>query len=315
MLAIELKIFDITAQSVTADKVAMAVRAHRENTELFLNALTSLELLKKKDGKFQNTEISEAFLVSSSKTCLSAYLQMNEQFMFQNREQMKEAVIKGPSERQKQSQMDGDFFADYTKLMACASLAGSSRSVADALSNLPEFKGFKKMLDLGGAHGLDCMATLQKHLSMTGIVYDLPPVIATAKEIINEFGMEERLNFMAGDYTTDSIGSGYDLIYAKGTLNFAGPALGQVVKKIYDALNNGGVFVSIHDGLKDEKTKPEGIVLSWLQNSLTSEDLSFAENIIPDAMKTAGFTNIETVPFDFSISENLDMVIGRKKQL
>ncbi len=307
MSAIELKIFDTTTQPVTSNEVATAAGTHPENTELFLNALTAINLLKKKDGKFQNTEISAAFLTSSSKTSLSAYLQMNEQFMFHNREQLKEAVINGPPAKQEQNRMDGDFFAEYTKLMGRASLTGISQSVANALSNLPEFKDINKMLDLGGAHGVDCMAILQKHPLMTGVVYDLPPVIVAAKEIISDFGMEQRVSFMEGDYTVDSIGCGYDLVYAKGTLNFAGPALGQVVKKIYDALNNGGLFISIHDGLTEEKTKPQGIVISWLQHSLIAKDLSFAEEIIPDTMKSAGFTNIETFPFTFPMGERLEM--------
>ncbi len=313
MAAVELNIFDITTKPLTSAEVAAAAKTHPQNTELFLNALVSVDLLEKKDGKFQNSEVTNAFLVSSSESFLGSYLPMFEQFLFKSKDQIKDAVKNGAPEMKQQEEMDADFFAQYTKLMVSATLSGITQAVAENLSRLPEFKGFKKMLDLGGAHGLDCIATLKKNPDMTGVVFDMPPVIAATKAIVSDFGMEDRVSLMGGDYISDPIGTDYDLVYAKGTLNFAGPALGDVIQKIYDSLNSGGVFVSIHEGLIDERTKPEGIVISWLQTGLTSVDVSLEENDIPDAMKAAGFTNIEILPFDFPMGGRLDMVIGRKK--
>lgn len=313
MSAIDLKIFDHTVKPLLSAEVASAAGTHPGNTEFFLNALVSIDLLKKKNGKFFNTEIADNFLVDGKETYLGVYLQMNEQFSFHTGEQMKEAVMNGPQAPQENSQMDGDFFAVYIQAMRKIAVSGLSQNAASALSKLPEFDGFRKMLDLGGAHGLDCIATVQKHPSMTGIVFDMPPVVEQSKAIISEYGMEERVSVMGGDYTKDSIGSDYDLIYAKGTLNFAGPALGQIVEKIYDALNPGGVFVSIHEGLTEERTKPEGIVISWLKNALTAVDVSLEVDVVPNAMKAAGFTEIEVLPYDFAMGGRLDIVVGRKK--
>jgi len=41
---------------------------------------------------------------------------------------------------------------------------------------------------------------------------------------------------MTGDYMTDDIGDGYDLIIAVGTLNFAKHAIDSVMEKLYSAL-------------------------------------------------------------------------------
>ena len=69
------------------------------------------------------------------------------------------------------------------------------------------------MLDLGGAHGMDCIAALQKNPDMQGIVFDKPAVVQTTREIILEYGLEDRMTVLAGDYITDPIGSRYDLIH------------------------------------------------------------------------------------------------------
>ena len=59
--------------------------------------------------------------------------------------------------------------------------------------------------------------------------------------------MEDRMDVLAGDYNGDSIGAGYDLIWASNTLNFGRHDLDSLMKKIYDALNPGGVFISFCD--------------------------------------------------------------------
>jgi hypothetical protein len=124
--------------------------------------------------------------------------------------------------------------------------------------------------------------------------------------------MEKRVTVMEGDYGTDPIGSGYDLIYAKATLSFFRDNFNPLFRKIYEALNPGGVFVSVHDGLTDESTKPTDMVVSWLPTGLTSGDFSLDQDMIPDAMLEAGFKTVKIKPIPFSMGESMDMCIGRK---
>ncbi len=312
MTAIELKVFNYTVKPLTSAEVAAAIGGHAGNLEFYLNGLAAMGLLTKKDGKFRNSVLSETFLVDDRETYLGQYLQMTEQFSFQSKQQMKDAVLNGPPTPQENGGMDESFFASYTEAMRKAALSGTAKAAAAALANLPEFKGFKKMLDLGGAHGLDCIAAVQLHSSMTGTVFDQPPVVKYTQQIISDYGMDGRVDSVGGDFLVDDIPPGYDLIYMKGALNFTGPALAQVVGKIYTSLNDGGVFVAIHEGLTNEKTQPEGIVISWLPTALTSVDVSIEKSAVPDAMKAAGFTNIEIKPFNFFAGQ-IDMVVGRKK--
>ncbi|MGD9826159.1 MAG: methyltransferase dimerization domain-containing protein [Desulfobacter sp.] len=43
-----------------------ALRTHEANTTLFLNALCLIQLLKKENGAYRNTELSDTFLISRS---------------------------------------------------------------------------------------------------------------------------------------------------------------------------------------------------------------------------------------------------------
>ena len=313
MTAIELDLFSKLINPMTAQELADAVGLHPENTELFLNALTAVGFLDKKDGRFGNGKLADTCLVKGKDNWLGDHLLMTEQFCFQNRQQVKDLLLNGPPKETKEREMDGDFYAAYVDGMLNFSRSGVSQAVSAALTSLPEFQNLKTMVDIGGAHGLDCIAIVAEHPSMTGIVFDKPSVVALTQKIIAQYGMEDRIDVLGGDYTTDSIGSSYNLVYAKGTLNFAGPAINSVLGKIYNSLNEGGVFVSIHDGLVNEKTKPEDLVISWLPIAMSLMDVSFEQHIIPDAMKAAGFKEIEVKPFSFPMGKRLDMVIGRKK--
>ena len=310
--AIELKIFNLTVENKTASEIALSLKTHQANTTLFLNAMCAIHLLEKKNGTYRNTELSNIFLVEGKDCYLGELLMYSDQWNFQTRKQMANAIKNGPAPEADNLDDMGKMFASHVKSMGNYSRSGISQLMAKEISKLPEFTGMKKMLELGGAHGMDCIAVTQKNDSLKGIVFDDPAVIKVTREIIAEYDMEKRVTVMEGDYTTDPIGSGYDLIYAKATLNFFKNNLHPLFTKIHDALNPGGVFISVHDGLTEEGTKPADMVISWLPTELASRNLSFERDAIPDAMLQAGFKTVKVKPIPFSMCGSMDMCIGRK---
>jgi len=310
--AVEFRVFDLTVENKTASEIASSLKTHEANTTLFLNALCSIQLLEKKNGAYRNTELSNTFLVEGKDCYLGELLMHSDQWNFQTREQMADAVKNGPGPQTDNFDDMGKMFAAHVKSMGNYSRSGISQLMAKEISKLPGFAGMKKMLELGGAHGMDCIAVTLKSACLEGVVFDNPAVIKITREIIAEYDMEKRVTVMEGDYATDPIGSGYDIIYAKATLNFFKDNLHPLFTKIYDALNPGGVFISVHDGLTEEGTKPADMVISWLPTGLSSRNLSFDRDAIPDAMLEAGFKKVKVKPIPFSMCESMDMCIGRK---
>ena len=107
---------------------------------------------------------------------------------------------------------------------------------------------------------------------MKGIIFDQPAVAEIAKNFIKEYEMEDRMEVLGGDYLQNSIGGEYDLIWASGCLYYGKDNMDSLMKKIYDALNPGGVFISYHEGVTHERTKPGIMVLSWPLGTLTGQD-------------------------------------------
>ncbi len=311
--AVEFKVFNLTVAKKTVSEIATSLKTHEENTRLFLNALCSVGLLKKENGIYMNTELANTFLVEGKTCYLGDFIILGDKWNFQTREQMRDSIKNGPTPKMNDFGDMGKMFAPNVKSMRNFSRSGISQFISKEVSQLPEFPEMRKMLELGGAHGMDCIAITQRNPALTSVVFDDPAVIKVTREIIAEYEMEKQITVMGGDYAADPIGSGYDLIYAKATLSFFKDNFEPLFKKIHDALNPGGVFISVHDGLTEESTKPTDMVISWLPTGLSAGDFSLDQDVIPDAMLQAGFKSVKIKSLPFPFGGSMDICIGRKQ--
>ena len=101
------------------------------------------------------------------------------------------------------------------------------------------------------------------------------------------------------------------MIWAASTLSFARHNIDSVVKKIYDALNPGGVFINFSEGLTEERTKPEPMVLMMMTMTLMGRDISFYQGEIADSMLRVGFKSVRSRTLDTDWGP-MDLDIGRK---
>jgi len=288
LTGIELKVFNQLSEPRSADAVAQAIGTHPRNTGMFLDSLTAIDLLQKKNGLYRNSPIAQAFLVEDSPTYLGALLQLtHSQISLEN---LSRLIKEGPPPTPEMTVSEEKFAQE----LASSELAGNAQIMADVVSELPEFPSFRKMLDLGGGPGLIGMAVVAAHPSMKGVIFDLPPMVKVAETFIKEYGMEDRMAVLGGDGFRDSIGEGYDLVLVCFSLQGYKDKLDSVVKKVYDALNPSGVFISYFYGLTHERTKPEICVLSLLSMALAGYDTGFDQGYIADSMLRVGFKSVRS---------------------
>ncbi|MFZ2071735.1 MAG: methyltransferase [Halobacteriota archaeon] len=312
LTGIELRVFNQLSEPKSAEVVAKGIGAHPVNTRLFLDGLTASDLIVKQNGLYQNTPVTQAFLVEGSPTFLGqlfAFMTLLWNAGFDN---LPKLVKEGPPSPSPEADMGSEeMWAQFAAAMANSERAGFAQKAVDIVSELPEFPSFRKMLDLGGGPGLVGIAIVSSHPSMKGIIFDRQAVIKVAKTFIKEYEMEKRLEVLSGDYNLDYIGNGYDLIWTSNALNFARHDMDSLMKKIYDALNPGGVFVVFHEGLTHERTKPDTHVLCMMSMALMGQDMCFDQSFIADSMLHAGFKSIRSRTLDTDWGP-MDLDIGRK---
>ena len=313
LTGIELKVFDQLSEPRSAEAVAKTLSTHPVNTRLFLDGLAASDLIIKKNGLYQNMPVTQTFLVEGSPTYLGQmFISMQSQY-YSNLDDLSKLVKKGPPPPSPEADMGSEeMWVQLAVDMAASERVWLGPQAVEIASGQSEFPSFQKMLDLGGGPGLVGIAIVSSHPSMKGVIFDRPAIVKVAETFIKEYEMEGRIEVLAGDYNQDSIGEGYDLIWASNTLNFAKHSMDSLTKKIYDALNPGGVFIVLHEGLTNERTKPDIMVLSMITMSLMGQDMCFDQGEIADFMLRAGFKSVRSrtlnVPWGAA-----DLDIGRKE--
>ena len=76
-----------------------------------------------------------------------------------------------------------------------------------------DFSTFSTIVDVGGATGNMLAATLSRHAGPSGVLFDLPHVVADAPSLLEENGVRDRVKIEAGDFfkTVPSGGDAYIL--------------------------------------------------------------------------------------------------------
>ena len=310
LTGIELSVFQHLSLPISAEAVAQTIQTHPINTRIFLDSLAAIDLVQKTQGLYQNSQIAQTFLAEDSST----YLGQLFTFMTQGNaalENLTTLVKNGPPPPPDTQEVSEDMLAQSAVLMANTERAGDAQRMVQIVSALPEFSSCQTMLDLGGGPGLIGMAIVDAHPSMTGVIFDLPPVVQVAKTFVKEYAMEDRMTIMGGNFNTDAIGEGYDLVVTCNALQFA-QSIDSVVKKIYTALNLGGVCVSLFGfGHTHEGTKPVRLVLGLLSMALMGQELGIEQGYIANAMLRAGFTSVHSSIVDTAWG-SMELDIARK---
>lgn len=160
----------------------------------------------------------------------------------------------------------GPFFGEVVHCMAENARCGLLQETVRVVLENVDFTNVKKLLDLGGGHGLYAIAFADLNENLQAFVFDLPSVTKETSYFIEKY-RASNVDTIPGDFFKDEIGSGYDLIFSSFNPGGKVPSL---IPKIAEALNPGGVFVTRQ--VPDEKMKSNPLLsLDW--NLWTFEDV------------------------------------------
>lgn len=309
--AVNMDIFSRLKTPKTAEEVSRETKSKPLLMSKFLNVLVSLKLLSRDGDKYRGTQLAETFLAKES-----PYYQGNlvalELKAYELWAKLDHA-LKGEMEAKPAQAPKDAFDRRYILAMAEANTRGPLWNVVKAVSSLTEFKTAKRLLDLGGGHGLHAIGLAQENPQLEATVFDLPPVVQVTKEFIAQYEMGDRVKTLGGDYTKDEIGSGYDMVFVSHTLYGKREMVCPLLKKVHRALNEGGTLILSHWIRGEDGGMPEPVALweLWL-TLLGYEPHIYTKDEAKAWLEEAGFSLQEVI----DISTPLDpaaLVIGRKE--
>jgi hypothetical protein len=235
--AVDLGIFDLCSVPITVEELAARIASDIEMCALMCEALVTEGLLETKNGKFSDTLMAATYLSSSSPYSQIHYIRQIARMERDIWIPLASIVVNGP----KQYSRD-EFFREYSlPAMAENALSGRLQAVIQVITGLPGFKDTRRVLDLGGGHGLYAIAIGMQQPNIEAWVFDLPQVVTLAEIYLKKYNAGN-VHLIPGDFFIDSFGEGYDIIISSS--NPSGKSIG-LLPKISSALNNGGYFINI----------------------------------------------------------------------
>ena len=249
--AIKHDIFTVLSEEPkTAEQIAQEIGTDTYITEKLLNSLVAIELLAKSSGKYANTALAETFLVKGKPFYQGNYINAAKTISFGTSPYDDWAKIGEALEQGYVQPDNGDmpgwglYDESFSLTMKEAAMRGEVQATAEVISNYIWFKNAKKLIDLGGTHGLYAIAFADKNPELEATLFDFPgvPALANAKKHIDQYEMNGRVKIQEGNFMEDNIGNGYDIVFISHVY-LQGAILDAVLSKIYGALNENGRFI------------------------------------------------------------------------
>lgn len=157
--------------------------------------------------------------------------------------------------------------------------------------NAVGLEGVKTMLDLGGGPGTNAIAMVKKGVKAT--IFDVPETIKIAKKVARHEDVKG-INFIAGDFHVDSIGSKYDLILISQIFHaYSAEENIALLSKCREAVNPGGRVVVQEFPINDALTSPPHSALFSVNMLVgTEKGRCYSPREIKSWLAEAGFKRI-----------------------
>jgi demethylspheroidene O-methyltransferase len=205
-----------------------------------------------------------------------------------------------------------DKFTRYSQLMA----ASQGFVVQEILSSY-FFDEHRCVLDVGAGKGrfVSELAAHAPHLQFK--IFDLPPVLALAREGLQAKGLTERVSLHPGSFLDDPLPEGADLItLVRVAHDHPDAVVRQILQKAHAALPVGGVLLLAEPMAQpdEEAGQPDASADAYFHFYLLAMGAGRLRTPqeLQNMMQEAGFTHVEQVPNAMPIHARI--LLGRKSQ-
>jgi cyclopropane fatty-acyl-phospholipid synthase-like methyltransferase len=172
-----------------------------------------------------------------------------------------------------------------------------------------DLRGVRYILDLGGGPGTYAMALARKGRQVT--IMDFPDTLKIARKLIHKSGLSGSVRLLPGDFTSDTLGTGYDLIFISQIFHaYDEAACISMLRKSCDALNPGGKVIVQEFLLNETRTAPlQGALFAINMLVNTPDGRTYTPQEMTAWIKKAGFIGIKTTFLDETV-----LIEGVKKR-
>jgi hypothetical protein len=296
----ELDIFtNIDEAGTTNNQIAKILHLDEHASERLLNALASLGFLEKRGNLFFNTVESYNFLSKKSPDYLGGL--MHSAHLWKTWSNLTQVVRTGISAHPEEINERGE---EWLFSFITAMHDRGKKQAPEQLKNV-DMSGINSILDIGGGSGAYSMEFVSKKPEVTATVYDLPSVVPITNQFILKEGYSGKIKTHTGDYTTDELPAGFDLVFLSAVIHSNSFAVNKdLIKKCYSSVNENGKIIIQDWIMNNDRTKPlSGAVFAINMLVGTEAGDCFTEAEVTEMLTVAGFKDISRIEFESGLSQ------------
>lgn len=308
-VAIKLGIPDLLKDGpMDSDTLARLVEAEPQALKRFLRGLVRLgAAVEKNNGQFELTPLGDS-LRSDSPGSLNEVAILIGEVLYPAWGDLLHAVRTGKTafeqafgmklfEYLSQNPEAGERFNNF--------MVGLTTDIADALVEAYEFSPFARVVDVGGGYGILITSILRANSHLTGILFDIPAVIADAGQHIEAAGLASRCEALAGD-CLESVPDGGDVYLISQVLHvWDDDRCVRVLKNCRQVIPKSGKLLIIEQVMPEPVDQSASVVGMDLMMMVLTGGRERSERDYRTLLAAAGFelTRIIPTPTNRSIIE------------
>lgn len=285
----------IAAGKKTAAEIAAAAGTSERGMRMLLNALAALELLAKREGRYEVPPDLARYLVRESPEYLGAFFATDH--LWNSWGHLADAVREGkPWRSASEKEVAEEFFPVLVRTLHITN-SKPAQNLAPQLVSLCGKSGLR-VLDIGCGSAVWSIAIAKADPKARITAFDYPKVLETTRQFAKREGVADRTEYMPGDFRVAQFPeSSFDIVLVGNIAHGEGPeGVRDLFARTHRALVSGGRLVVVDMIPNDERSGPPYpllFALNMLVNTDHGDTYTLPE--YREWLTGAGFARIDTL--------------------
>ncbi|WP_373494987.1 methyltransferase [Aquiflexum sp.] len=306
--AVKFQIFTTLAKNKTMSgseiKTDLDLKCTDRHVFDYLDALTTFGFLNREGlldtAKYSNTIDTDFFLDKNKPSYIGGMLEMLNNRLYGFWGNLEEALLTGmlQNEAKNGENLFDAIYADEDRLKEFTNaMSGIQMGNFIHLAQTFDFSKYKTLVDIGGSGGTLSIMVAKHQPHMNCISWDLPSLAPISNNTIENSHLQDRVKAISGDFFKDQFPKADVITMGNILHDWDEETKLMLMKKAYEALPDGGVFIAIENVIDDERKKNAlGLMMSlnMLIETGTGFDYTFAD--FKNWAKTIGFKSTSILP-------------------
>ena len=309
--ALKLGVFDVLEEgNLSAAELAHRIDTDERGTALLLQALEALGYVTRQGGRYANTPMASRWMARSSPESLASAFPYARDLL-ERWDRLDEAIRQGgpPISAWEWLDQHPERWEHYHAAMLTAARVVDKEILTKV--KLPSTA--RRLIDLGGGHGLHAISFCRRYPALSAIVFDWPQARKVAEETIAAEDMGDQVSFQEGDFWEDDLGRGYDVALLFNIIHMYRPARNvTLLRKVAEALNpNARVIIMDQMAMRTSGPTARATAgLLGLDLFMEVSGQTYPPDQVVDWLRKAGFASTRWIPL--RRSPGCALVVGVK---